>query len=192
MSWFRPKTLLALLLTGLLFSTGCQNKSSHSGPPAAADPEEAIVIGILLPARGFSELSVWESVAHLQEAPTRSAARVYKMGPTDLPAQQNEQIKQAVTEGCSALIILAADPASIASVVGEVRKAGTPVVILDNPIPNSEGLPAAAFITYEDEVSSVKKLVAAAQAAAKEAGFPADGPAQILSHAEPTAAPHFL
>ncbi len=178
--------LAALATSFTLGSTGCDGPKAKSGL-TIAEPDAAVVIGVILPARGFAEIPVWEDVARMQEARTRAVAQIYKMNPSDPPSKQAELVRQAAAEGCSVLIVLAIDPAGIAPVIAEVRKGNPPipVVVLENPIPNVEGLPPAPFVTFQDEVATAKKVVEAAIANAKEAGFDSSGPAMIISYDNP-------
>ena len=163
---------------------GCSSSSATSGLPPAADPVEATVVGVVLPAGGYAEVDIWQDVALKQEARTRAVARIYRMEPSDPAAKQADLIRTAAAEGCSAIIVLALDPQAVAPAIAEVRKNGTPVVILENPVP-SEGMPPAPLVAYEDINAVAKKLVEAALSDAKAVDFPADGPALIVSRDSP-------
>jgi ABC-type sugar transport system substrate-binding protein len=169
------------LVVAALGLAGCSGPSATSGPPVIADPVEAAVIGVVLPAGGFAEVEYWQQVALAQEARTRAVARLYRLEPDDPPAREADLIRKAAADGCSALVVLAQDAEAVAPAVAEVRKAGMPVVILDNPVP-SDGMPPAPTVSYEDDAAVAKKLVEAAMADATEEGFPADGPALIVSN----------
>lgn len=178
------RILCAAGLAVMAIGGGCSDSSATSGPPLAADPVEATVVAVVLPAGGFAEVDIWQDIARQQEARTRAVARIYRLEPSDPAAKQADLIRAAAAEGSSAIIVLTLDPQEVAPAIAEVRKAGTPVVILDNPVP-SEGMPPAPLVSYEDENSVAKKLVAAALADAKAAGFPPDGPALIVSRDSP-------
>ena len=178
------RILCAAMLAVLAIGGGCSSSSATSGPPLAADPVEATVVAVVLPAGGFAEVDIWQNVAREQEARTRAVARIYRLEPSDPAAKQADLIRTATAEGCSAIIVLAQDPQAVAAAIAEVRKAGTPVVILDNPVP-SEGMPPAPLVSFEDENAVAKKLVAAALADAMAVGFPPDGPALIVSRDSP-------
>jgi len=191
---------LAGVLVWLLFldNTGSVQGTKGGLPPATSEATEAPNIGVILPADGFAEVDLWEETARRQEGRTRAIATIYRMTPNDPPSMQVDLIHKAVSEGCSALIVLAPDGRLVAPAIAEVRKAGTPVVILAKPV-DSEGLPPIPTVRYEDEAAVAKKLVAAAIADAAiagpppfgpgkllgEAGFPPDGPAMILRHTFP-------
>ena len=165
-----------------------------SGP----EPTAATTIGLVLPAESVAEQLVWEEVARQQEGSSRVVLSIYRVNPDEPPSRQADLIRQAAAEGCEALIVLPREAADVADAVAEVRREGTPVVLLDVPVP-SEGLPPIPTVRFEDERVSAKKLVDAAVAAAREAGtdpsqvgklldqpgFPADGPALILRQDRP-------
>jgi ABC-type sugar transport system substrate-binding protein len=173
--------LLAIATAALFGGSGCStNGSTSGGPPPAAEPDEAPVIGIVAPFGTYTAVNVWIDDARMQEAPTRSVAKFYRMEQDDPPERQAELVRQAAADGCSALIVLPADPAALVATVSEVRKQ-VPVVVLDQAIPNGDGDGPNILVSFEDEVASAKKLVAAAIADAKEAGYPPDGPAIVLA-----------
>ena len=176
-------------------------KTTKAGPaPPAIEASAALNIGVVLPAGGFAEVEVWEDTARRQEGSSRAIASIYRLTPNDPPSMQADLIRKAASEGCTALIVLAEDPKSVAPAIAEVRKAGTPVVILDNPV-EPEGLSPIPTVRYEDEGPIAARLVAASIADAKvagpppfgpgrllgEAGFPPDGPAMILCNTGPDA-----
>lgn len=186
---FSGMALLGVLATAAMLAAinGCDDASSHGPPRAEVEPDEATTIGVVLPAGGFAEIEVWDAVARRQEGRTRAVASIYRLEKDDPPAKQADLIRKAREDGCSALVLLALDGDSVAPAVAEVRKAGTPVVLLETPVPPL-GQPPIPLVTYEDEAAPAKQLVKAAIEDAREAKFPDDGPALIL--AEKRTEPH--
>lgn len=169
----------ALLLAAVL---GCDGfGSAPPGPPPAAPVTETPKVALILPADGVSELEIWEATARREQVRTVTLTDIRKLSPGDPPEKQVELIRAAVADGCSALIVLAADPKVVAPVLEELRAEGLPIVLLDREVPLS-GDPLTR-VTYASPRETARQLVDISVLRAREAGFPDEGPAMILTDA---------
>lgn len=161
---------------------GCDGPGARpaGGPTRAPEPEGATTVAVVLPAVGLAETNVWEAEARREAVEAHALTEVYRAEVGDPPGAQAELIRRAASEGASALIVMADEPSAVADAIAEVRKAGTPVVLLDRKVDVPGDGPPPPLVLYEEESESAAKLVDAAIAAASAAGFLPDGPAVIV------------
>jgi ABC-type sugar transport system substrate-binding protein len=158
-----PRVILGWIVgLTLLFVAGCGGESA--GParprstPGATTASKLPHVMLILPTTSGEDLSIMRQV--LQD-PASGAGRdyIYREGIVrqGMPAaQQAEVIREAMDKKVSALLVVAADPDSVAPALLEARERGLPVVVVGHEVPaDGEPFPTLTFASPEEPARRV-------------------------------------
>ena len=146
----RPGVVVATLAALLFGLGGCDSKPAVVSDTVVIDPgveskttadaSNTKLVTMLMPFSGRNvELIIWRQAA-MEEmgrfvGRTGAILDVRTLKQNDPPARQAEMVREAAVRGTSGLIVVAADPKSIAPALIVARDKGIHVVLLSRPVP---------------------------------------------------------
>lgn len=188
----------AVLITSLLIGLwGCDSSPSRSSDtvvisaPAedsskAAEASNVKIVTMILPFGGRNiEYIIWHQAA-VEEmgrfvGQNNALLEVSELKADDPATKQADLVRDAVARGSSALIVVAADPKSIAPALLEARAKGVHVVLLSRPVP-VQGHPPFPLVSYPGFDEYAKKMLEVGRKVARDRKIADDAPAMILVH----------
>jgi ABC-type sugar transport system substrate-binding protein len=182
-----PLNRLAILGIATVAAAGCGNEASGPLPRGASVPppaaKKAPHLMLILPTTKSADLGILRDV---MQDPDNGAGRdyIYREGIVRMgspPSQQADVIREAVGKGVSALLVVAADPDTIAPALIEARGRGAKVVLIGREVP-VEGQ-AFPLVTIPSPEGAARQVVTILREDAK-GHLPHDARTLILAHAD--------
>jgi ABC-type sugar transport system substrate-binding protein len=155
------------------------SRSKTSSAASGAMPVRAKEIVIIFPAEDNSDLALYDVVGRIEAGFQKVVFRSLKPAPGAPASKQGELIKQAASEGASALIVVPDSTKETADALAALDPAKTPVILLGRT-PTGPAPASATVVEFEPFEPTAKKMVEAVAEDLKKQASPADAAVALV------------